>query len=78
MFAMGAEFPSHPLACALRRVFAVDLLVVDQGWLAEHRSQLEALTSMLEPKYSDGAVAIFALQPSLAECPPMRLEVHPR
>jgi hypothetical protein len=75
MFAMGASFPSRPLACALRRVFGADLLVVDREWLSAHRAGIAALGEMLEPAYSDDAVVVYRLQPSSVECPPMRLDV---
>jgi hypothetical protein len=78
MFAMGSAFPNHPLACALRRVFNVDLLVVDRDWLSAHQPEFAGLASMLEPRYSDDRVAIYAVEPSLAECPPMRLDVLSR
>jgi hypothetical protein len=78
MYAMGAGFPDHPLACALRRVFGVDLVVVDHDWLRVHGAELAGLGAMLEPTYADDAVAIYRLQPSAAECPPMRLDIGPR
>ncbi len=75
MFAMGASFPNAPLACALRRAFEADLVVVDQDWLSAHRSGFAELGSMRDPIYADDAVAIYRLEPSLSECPPMRLDV---
>jgi hypothetical protein len=78
MFAMGAGFPDHALACALRRVFGVDLLVVDQGWLGVHHAEMAALGSMLVTTYADDVVTIYRLEPSPAECPPMRLDIGRR
>jgi hypothetical protein len=78
LFAMSAAFPNHPLGCALRRVFETDLLVVDQGWLSSHRPGFAQFATMLVPVYSDSDVAVFRMEPSLDECPPMRLQVgHP-
>jgi hypothetical protein len=78
MFALGGAFPNHPLACALRRVFRADLLVVDADWLSAHRPGLAALAPLLEPAYADAAVTIFRLQPSETECPPMRIDIGQR
>jgi hypothetical protein len=78
MFAMGAEFPKHILACALHTVFGADLLVVDQDWLASHRRGFAEVTTMLEPAYADASVAIFRMKPSPDECPPMRIDVGPQ
>ncbi|HEY2901343.1 MAG TPA: hypothetical protein VGL59_12255 [Polyangia bacterium] len=75
--AMGTQFPQPPLACALRRVFHADLLIVDQDWLAANRERFAQLDSMLKPEFADGAVAIYRLQPSEAQCPPMRLDITP-
>jgi hypothetical protein len=75
MFAMGTSFPNRALACALRRAFDTDLVVVDQDWMSAHRSRFAELTSMRDPIYTDDAVAIYRLAPSLSECPPMRLDV---
>jgi len=72
---MGSQFPHPMLACALARVFHADLLVVDSDWLAVHRADFVQLGSMLQPAYADSAVAIYRLQPSEAECPPMRIDV---
>jgi hypothetical protein len=78
MFAMGSRFPDHTLACALRRVFSADLVVVDRDWLAQHRTDFGTIEAMMEPAYDDPAVAIFRLRPSESECPPMRIEVGPQ
>lgn len=79
MFAMGAQFPQHALACALRRIFGADLLVVDQDWLTAHREPFAELSPpLLEPVYADDAVAIFRMHPSAEECPPMRIDIGPR
>jgi hypothetical protein len=78
MFAMGAEFPKPILACALRVVFGADLLVVDQSWLSSHRDAFAALGPWLEAAYSDSSVAIFRLNPTADECPPMRIDVGSR
>ena len=75
LFAMAASFPEHTLACALRRVFAADLLVVDQPWLNAHRAGFASLLTMLEPVHEDAAVAIYRLHPSESECPPMRIDI---
>jgi hypothetical protein len=75
MFAMGEKFPEHMLACALRRVFDADLLVVDQDWLSAHQERFAELATMLEPTYADATVAIFRLEPSMSECPPMRIDL---
>ncbi len=78
MLAMGAEFPKPILACALRVVFGANLLVVDQSWLSSHRDAFAALGPLLEPAYSDATVAIFRLNPTADECPPMRIDVGAR
>jgi hypothetical protein len=75
LFAMAASFPEHTLACALRRVFGADLLVVDRPWLSDHRDGFVPLLTMLEDAYADESVAIFRLVPSDAECPPMRIDI---
>jgi len=75
MFAMGSQFPQPMLACALKRVFGADLLVVDQDWLTSHQPGFAAITPMLDPSYSDSSVAMYRLRPSDAECPPMRVDI---
>ncbi|HXI57215.1 MAG TPA: hypothetical protein VNO55_14200 [Polyangia bacterium] len=77
MFAMGAQFPDHALACALHTFFKADLLVVDQDWLAAHREGFATLGPLLgtAPTYADDAVAIFRFQPASAGCPPVRLDI---
>lgn len=81
MFAMGAAFPKQILACALRTVFGVDLLVVDQDWLAApaHRPAFDAeVMPLLTPAYADDAVAIYRLRPPPGVCPPMRIDLGGR
>jgi hypothetical protein len=75
MFAMGSQFPHPMLACALARVFHTDLLVVDSDWLSIHAADFAQLGPMLRPAYSDSTVAIYRLQPSEAQCPPMRIDI---
>jgi hypothetical protein len=68
------------LACALRRVFHADLLVVDSDWLSLHSADFVQLSPILHPEYADSAVAIYRLQPSEEQCPPMRIDLgaqHP-
>jgi hypothetical protein len=71
---MAAAFPNPPLACALRRVFKTDLLVVDHEWLSDHQ-EFAGLAAMMDTTYADEAVTIYRLRPSLSQCPPMRLDV---
>jgi hypothetical protein len=81
MFAMGAAFPKQILACALRTVFGVDLLVVDQDWLAApaHRPAFDAeVMPLLTLAYADAAVAIYRLRPPPGVCPPMRIDLGGR
>jgi hypothetical protein len=78
MFAMGSQFPHPMLACALARVFHADLLVVDSDWLAVHAADFAQLSPMLQPAYADSAVAIYRLQPSQEQCPPMRIDIGAR
>jgi hypothetical protein len=78
MFAMGSQFPHPMLACALARVFHTELLVVDSDWLAVHAADFAQLGPMLRPAYVDSAVAIYRLQPSEAQCPPMRIDIGAR
>ena len=75
MFAMGSQFPHPMLACALARVFHAELLVVDSDWLSIHAADFAQLGPMLRPAYADSSVAIYRLQPSEAQCPPMRIDV---
>jgi hypothetical protein len=75
MFAMGSQFPHPMLACALRRVFHADLLVVDSNWLSLHSADFVQLTPILHPEYADSVVAIYRLQPSEEQCPPMRIDL---
>jgi hypothetical protein len=75
MFAMGSQFPHPMLACALRRVFHADLLVVDSAWLSLHSADFAQLGPILHPEYADSAVAIYRLQPSEEQCPPMRIDI---
>jgi hypothetical protein len=77
LFALARAPIDRPLACALRRAFGADLLVVDQGWLSAHRPAFEDLAAMLAPEYADDAVAIFRIAPPADECPPLRLQVGP-
>jgi hypothetical protein len=73
--AMGNQFPQPMLACALRRVFHVDLLIVDNDWLATNRESFAQPGSMLKSAFADGAVTVYRLQPTDAQCPPMRLDI---
>jgi hypothetical protein len=74
LFAMAAAFPNPPLACALRRVFETDLLVVDHEWLSDHQ-EFAGLAAIMDTTYADEDVTIYRLRPSLSQCPPMRLDV---
>jgi hypothetical protein len=75
MFAMGSQFPQPMLACALARVFHANLLLVDSDWLSLHAEGFGQLGPILQPLYADSAVAIYRLQPSEAQCPPMRIDI---
>jgi hypothetical protein len=65
---MAREFPSTRLLCVLSRSLGVNLLVVDQPWLATHRTHMTAHHAFLRSAYADEQVQIYYVSVPAEAC----------
>jgi hypothetical protein len=65
---MAQTFPQPHLLCALNKGLYVDTLVVEQGWLATHKTQMAQFSKFLTPAYSDREVEIYRLDMPAEAC----------
>jgi hypothetical protein len=65
---MAGQFPDPALLCTLNKGLKVNTLVVDQGWLATHKTQMAPSSAFLTPAYTDDKVQIYHLQIPDARC----------
>jgi hypothetical protein len=67
---MATRFPDRRLLCVMGRSLGVNTLVIDRGWLADHRGKIDAYTTFLRPIHSDDQVRIYALSVPEGGCKP--------
>jgi hypothetical protein len=69
---LNEEFPDYRSLCALHELAGVDTVVVDRRWVDDNPSRFAGpeVRRLLLPVYQDGAVAIFRLRPTPADCRP--------
>ncbi len=66
--AMAQQFPDRRLLCALGGGLGANLLIVDQGWLADHEPQMGQFGNFLRPAYADQQVQICYLTVPDGQC----------
>jgi hypothetical protein len=65
---MAQQFPDYAALCVLSKGLGVNTLVIDRGWLAQHRSRLTPHHAFLNSAYRDAQVEIFQLAAPAGEC----------